>query len=247
MADFPLTSNAGQFKVITGANPAANNEVTDTVPIAANEVQTISGTPSATFSLSADGFTGPVTLSTTATAADVQAYLNAFPQYNYGSGAVVCTGGPLPGAITITYSGAPKAGQNVSQPAVANGATGITITTTTQGTQSKAWLLVCVKLTLVQGATQTPQPILQIDDGSTVYFEAFGSSAAQAASTTCVYTFGPNMPLTGQIGATTNVHSTAPLADDLLLLPGHRIKTSTIGIGANTDYGSAIYYVCELG
>jgi len=111
----------------------------------------------------------------------------------------------------------------------------------------KSWLLLVVKLTLVQGATQTPQPILQIDDGATVVFESFGSSAAQAVSTTCVYNFASGLTLSGQVGATTNVHATAPLPETLLLGPGYRIKTSTIGIGANSDYGATQYLVCELG
>lgn len=108
----------------------------------------------------------------------------------------------------------------------------------------KSWLLLVVSVSLVQGATQTPQPILVIDDGTDVIFESFGSSAAQAANTTCRYTWAPNLTLTGQVGATTNVHSTAPLPDDLMLPAGYRIRTSTIGIGANTDYAApSLFYV----
>ena len=109
----------------------------------------------------------------------------------------------------------------------------------------KFWHLISFSVSLAQGATQTPQPILQIDDGADIIFESFGSSAAQAVSTTCRYTWAPGLPLTGQIGATTNVHSTAPLTEDLILGPGYRIKTVTLGIGAATDYAAGSLFVIE--
>jgi hypothetical protein len=111
----------------------------------------------------------------------------------------------------------------------------------------KWWWLLAVTVSLAQGATQTPQPILQIDDGTNLLFEGFGSSAAQAVSTTCRYTWAAGLPLSAQVGATTNVHSTAPLPGKLLLAAGSHIKTSTIGIGANSDYGVPNLYVIELG
>jgi len=107
------------------------------------------------------------------------------------------------------------------------------------------WELVAVKLTLVQGLTQTPQPILTLDDGATVFWETLGSSAAQAASTTCVYTFAAGQDLTGQVGSGANVHSNAPLPPGILLGPGYRIRTSTLGIGANSDYAAPVLYVVE--
>lgn len=111
----------------------------------------------------------------------------------------------------------------------------------------KFWQLLAVSLSCAQGLTQTPQPILVLDDGADVFFESFGSSTAQAASTTCRYTWAPNLPLTGQIGSGTTVHSTAPLPAELVLGPGFRIRTSTLGIGANTDYAAASLYVIEYG
>jgi hypothetical protein len=244
MAGIPLPSNSFVYKRVSGTNPAANTEISDTVPVGTNEVQTIAGTPSATFALTIDGVTGPTTLSTTATAQNVQDYLNAFNQY--APSGVVCTGGPLPSSITITYSGGTAAARNVSAPTVAGGVTGLTITTTTQGSGPKSWWLLSVTVALVQAATQTPQPILIIDDGTTSIFESFGSSAAQAVSTTCQYTWAGDVQLTGQVGATTNVHSVAPLPQNLLLGPGYRIRTSTVGIGANSNYGAPSYYVIEF-
>lgn len=111
----------------------------------------------------------------------------------------------------------------------------------------KHWHLISVSVALVQGATQTPQPILVIDDGTDVLFENFGSSTAQAVSTTCRYTWAEGLTLSGQVGATTNVHATAPLPAGLILGPGFRIRTSTLGIGANSDYGAPGLYYVEYG
>jgi hypothetical protein len=112
---------------------------------------------------------------------------------------------------------------------------------------SKWWYLLSISVSLVQGITQTPQPILIIDDGANTIYEMEGSSAAQAVSTTCQYTWAPNLPLTGQLGSAANTHSTAPLPYPMILLPSWRIRTITLGIGANTDYGAPSYYVCEVG
>lgn len=111
----------------------------------------------------------------------------------------------------------------------------------------RQWELLTVSIVLAQGLTQTPQPLLVIDDGADVIFEMFGSSAAQAASTTCRYTWAPGLGLTGQVGTGVNVHSVAALPDGLLLSEGFRIRTSTLGIGANSDYGAPSLYVVQYG
>lgn len=111
----------------------------------------------------------------------------------------------------------------------------------------KTWQLLAVSIPLVQGATQTPQPILIIDDGTNVIFEFFLASAAQAVSTTCRYNAAPDLPLSAPIGATTDVHATAPLPSGLFLPPGFRIRTNTLGKGANTDYGIPSYLVIVYG
>jgi hypothetical protein len=113
-------------------------------------------------------------------------------------------------------------------------------------TADKSWLVLAVSVSLVQGATQTPQPILVIDDGTDVIYESFGSSAVQAVSTTCRYTWAPGLTLSGQVGATTNVHSTAPLPEGFIIPAGYRIRTSTIGLGANSDYAAPSLYVVEI-
>lgn len=127
-----------------------------------------------------------------------------------------------------------------------NPASGSEVPTTTVP-DGKYWWLKGVSVSLVQGLTQTPQPILVVDDGTNIYYEMFGSSAAQGASTTCRYSWGIGLPLTGQVGSGANIHSTAPLPDSLVIPGGGRILTSTLGIGANTDYGVATLYIVEYG
>lgn len=114
-------------------------------------------------------------------------------------------------------------------------------------TAGKSWVLFAVYAVLTQGLTQTPQPILFIDDGANVMLESIGSTAAQAASTTAAYNWAPGMILTGQIGSGTGVHSNAPVPDGLLLLPGWRLRTNTLGIGANSQWGVPSIFVAELG
>lgn len=111
----------------------------------------------------------------------------------------------------------------------------------------KSWWVVSVLVTLVQGITQTPQPILVVDDGTNSVFESVGSTAAQAASTTCVYTWAGDIQVTGQIGTAAAVHSNAPLPQNLVLPSGYRIRSTTLGIGAASDYGAPAALVCEIG
>jgi hypothetical protein len=111
----------------------------------------------------------------------------------------------------------------------------------------KSWQLIAVTVALAQGATQTPQPILVIDDGTNTLFEALGSTAVQAVSTTTQYTWAPGHALTGQIGAAAGVHAHAPLPLGLLLGPGYRVRSSTLGLGANSDYGVPGALVIEYG
>jgi hypothetical protein len=111
----------------------------------------------------------------------------------------------------------------------------------------KWWILLSVYVQLTQGATQTPQPILFIDDGVTTLLESIGSTAAQAANTTVAYNWAPGMILTGLTGTGANVHANAPIPDGMLLLPGWRIRSSTVGIGANSAYQTPSFYVAELG
>jgi hypothetical protein len=86
-----------------------------------NEVQSISGTASGSFTLSFDGAT-TTSLATNAAAATIQAALEALP--NIGTGGVACSGGALPTAVTVTFSGPLVAGRNVPILTVQSGITG---------------------------------------------------------------------------------------------------------------------------
>src|SRR5260370_42177703 len=65
----------------------------------------------------------------------------------------------------------------------------------------KWWYVYSAYAVMTQGATQTPQPILQFTDGTNVFLESIGSSAVQAASTTTAYSWCPDFVLTGQGGS----------------------------------------------
>ena len=111
----------------------------------------------------------------------------------------------------------------------------------------KYYELLSVSISLVQGLTQTPQPILVLKDSAgTVIYESWGSTTAQSVSTTCRYNWAPGLTLTGLIGATTNVHACAPLPLGLILGPGFTITTNTIGLGANSDYAAPTLYVARI-
>lgn len=111
----------------------------------------------------------------------------------------------------------------------------------------KAWVLTSVTVQNVQGGSGTSMPILVVDDGASVLFESYGSTTTQAISTTCRYTWGVGLPLTGLFGATTEVHSTAPLAEGLIVPAGGRVSSRTVGLSATTDYGVANLWVVEYG
>lgn len=106
------------------------------------------------------------------------------------------------------------------------------------------WLVQGVSVECVQGATQTPWPRLVITDGDFV-LAAHSGSAAQAAGTTCRHSWFAGAPL--QIsGATTAVAAQGPLPEGLILEAGATIATSTVGIGANTNYGKLAARVIKL-
>lgn len=108
----------------------------------------------------------------------------------------------------------------------------------------EVWEILSVSVPLVQAAAGSSQPSLQIDDGgSNIFALLAGSTAAQAISTTCQYTWAPDLELTGQVGATTAVRSQGSLPSDLVIGPGCRVRSSTVGLSASTDYGAAVIRV----
>jgi hypothetical protein len=81
---------------------------------------------------------------------------------------------------------------------------------------------------------------------SPIIYEGFGSTNAQAASTTCRYTWGLGLSNSAVVGTTTNVHATATLPAGTIVGPGFRIRSFTVGIGANSDYGAPLFQVKRL-
>lgn len=136
--------------------------------------------------------------------------------------------GLRPAAITSATGSNPAANAEISQTVPAG----------------KYWQLLAVTVTLAQGITQTPQPVLLIDDGTNVLFQSFGASSAQNSSVTTVYTWAPGLTLTAGGAATV---ATAPLPSGLVLGPGYKVRTSTLGIGANTDYAAPQLFYVQYG
>src|SRR5215471_1246247 len=104
-----------------------------------------------------------------------------------------------------------------------------------------SWGLLAVSISLVQGLTQTPQPVLTIDDGTDIVFQSVGASAAQAVSTTCRYNWAPGLATSAVLGSGANCVAFAPLPAGLVLGAGWRVRTSTLGIGANSDYAAPAF------
>jgi hypothetical protein len=99
---------------------------------------------------------------------------------------------------------------------------------------------------LVQGITQTPQPFLQITDASdNVIAEIFPARRGAGRVDDVRYTWGVDLPLSAQIGATRTCARTRRCPRGFILPAGFKIKTVTQGIGANTDYGVPSYFVIE--
>lgn len=111
----------------------------------------------------------------------------------------------------------------------------------------KSWLILSVTVANVQGGSGASQPILVIDDGANILMESFGSSTAQAVTTTCQYTWAPGLVLTAQTGLTTDVHSQGGLPSGYVVPSGGRIRSRTVGLSATTDYGVPTLWVVEYG
>lgn len=103
--------------------------------------------------------------------------------------------------------------------------------------------VISASLGVVQGVTQTPTPALSVTDGTDIYWQQNGCSAAISVSTTTQCNWYPGGVLTAGAAATTN---NAPMPDDLILAPGDVISTVTAGKGAATDLGKLVLRVVEL-
>lgn len=110
----------------------------------------------------------------------------------------------------------------------------------------KYWQLLSMSVTLVQGATQTPNPTLFIDDGTNTQFFVGGFTTTQSVSTTARYHWGADFRDIDLTGTTPNITASKALPGVVLMPPGWRIRTSTTGKGANTDYGAPTLVVIEF-
>ncbi len=115
-----------------------------------------------------------------------------------------------------------------------------------------SWYVLNVQQTLTKGAAGgTPTPMLQVVDsrGTIVVGPIPGASVGQALSTVTTYNWGPGLPLSGQLfSGGTHFTATAPLPQDLIVMPGWSIQTSTINtVGGTSSYGTPCYLICDLG
>jgi hypothetical protein len=109
----------------------------------------------------------------------------------------------------------------------------------------KYWQLLSCSVTLVQGATQTPNPALWIDDGTNTEIVIGGFTTAQSVSTTVRYHWGADFKDVDLTGTSPDRWGTKQLPSVVLLSPGWRVRTVTAGKGANTDYGAPRLVVIE--
>jgi hypothetical protein len=109
---------------------------------------------------------------------------------------------------------------------------------------SGSFIVLCAHLTIVQGATQTPLPNLQIAlaDGTVIGLYP-GASAATTAGVTSTFDWAPGQVLTAGAGATSN---RAAIPEGLAVKGGWVVSTVTTGKGANTDLSALTLHVLAL-
>lgn len=110
----------------------------------------------------------------------------------------------------------------------------------------KWWEVLAYTITNVQGGAGSSLPSLVLDDGTNILFQDYGAAAAQGISSTQRYTWGYDLPLL-VAGSTPNIFATAPLASEIIIPPGGRVRTVTVGLSANTDYSAPVITVVEYG
>jgi hypothetical protein len=111
----------------------------------------------------------------------------------------------------------------------------------------KWWEVISYSIVNVQGGAGSSLPSLVLDDAlGNVFYQAYGAAAAQSISTTQRYTWGRELQL--QVaGSTPNIFAIAPFASDMFVPPGGHVRTVTVGLSANTDYGQPVISVIEYG
>jgi len=108
--------------------------------------------------------------------------------------------------------------------------------------QGRLWIVHSIRIVLVTDATVANRfLVLQLDDGTSVFFEAT-SSVAHAASATVSYLFS-SAGFWNQLGGTL---LGSGLFVPCVLLRGFRIRTATAGLQAGDNFGRPTLYVDEL-
>ena len=96
------------------------------------------------------------------------------------------------------------------------------------------WRLVGLIATLVTDNTVVNRVVsLVIDDGAAALYRA-AAQTVQTASLTVIYSFGAGLPSAATAGGV----SINPLATDLLLAAGYRVRSITTGIVAGDNWGA---------
>jgi hypothetical protein len=104
------------------------------------------------------------------------------------------------------------------------------------------WRVLAMRVSLVTDATVANREVsLQFDDGTTAFFAA-AANANQAASLTRQYSVGT----AGERGAAaTATDILIPAPSDVVLLAGHRVRTSTTNRQAGDNFGAPTLLVQE--
>ena len=103
------------------------------------------------------------------------------------------------------------------------------------------WRFVSLRATLVAAAVAATRTVsIRVDDGSTPYFSAT-ANIDQIISQTVVYTASA----LGFAGSTTPLEAVIPMPPALLLLQGHRFRTSTYALDPGDNWGTPQYLVEE--
>lgn len=263
-----ITSSIAAIRQVVGTDPAANTELSEVVPadcqwtllgLSVPLVQGITQTPQPILQIltAADAQDEIQALAVDAGAVAGSFKLRFTPPARYAPlGAGPFTTAAIPAASAYTAGDIQAAlraiaGAGLDTVTVVGGASPFAVTFTGGVYGGKdVPLLEVIENTLEDNLADPVDVEVTLTtagrSGGIVY-EGFGASAAQAVSTTCRYSWAVGLPLSAPVGATTNVHATAPLPEDLVLGPGYRIRTSTLGKGANSDYGAPSILVVEHG
>jgi len=104
------------------------------------------------------------------------------------------------------------------------------------------WQLLSMRVSLVTDANVANRLVgLTFDDGTTTYLEMIHTTA-QAASVTRSHSWGPGLGF--QVGSASGYFSPLP-TPPLILGPGHRIRTVTVGLQAGDNYAAPALYVVD--